>query len=383
MKVIWKERVSIKKISEFFWQIFGHYSWIPLLAIFVHGLHQIYFLIRLKNAPVNVVYVSAIWVALQCIFATLFGLISDKYCRKKTLVFTLGCSMLSLPLLEAGWFWPAIVISGMLGNIAPIARAAYCDVQLKRNQEPNIINTFLVLPLPFIVLSFNLHLFERYSSYFIHFVELVTFLACVFLFTDQRDKSHRDISSHFFKTLLKKFSNGPSIRLLFSFYILNSGWWLLTYLVEAHSSEAKLLNYFFLVIGLSFLAGAIFCRIYSFSPARALPLLTLVIAVLFVFDWLYSVIFGNIAIATSFMHFTLIGGVVLPLWYVFFSQQAKTHEQGTVFGFLESLRSLTELTGPLILIFISINNIYYLLIPQSIVGLLLVLSLKRGKNESV
>lgn len=82
------------------------------------------------------------------------------------------------------------------------------------------------------------------------------------------------------------------------------------------------------------------------------------------------------------MHFSLIGGIGLPLFYVFFGVQATTHQQGTVFGLLESVRSLTELSGPVILALISITNLYSFLIPQSIVAFLLVttLSLKKQKE---
>lgn len=81
-----------KKIVEFFWQIFGHFSWIPLLAIFVDGLHQIYFLVALKQAPTNTTHIASVWVALQVVFATTFGLVSDKYCRKTILILGMNLS---------------------------------------------------------------------------------------------------------------------------------------------------------------------------------------------------------------------------------------------------------------------------------------------------
>ena len=77
------------KFYQFILQIFAHFSWIPLIAIFLDSLHKVYFLVHLKESAANVAYTSVIWVALQIIFATLLGLISDKYCRKKILLLSI------------------------------------------------------------------------------------------------------------------------------------------------------------------------------------------------------------------------------------------------------------------------------------------------------
>ncbi len=366
----------IKRPASFFWQIFGHKSWVPLVAIFLAGLDQIYFLIQLKNAPVNITHITTFWVGLQFVFSTLFGLISDKFCRKKVLIFSLACSIFSIPILNMGWAWSAIFLNGAFGNIAPIARAAYCDIQIQKNKESNIINTFLILPLPYIVLSFNYHLFETYSYFFMWIAEVFVLCTTIFFFQDRRDKENRDVSIQFLNKLKQKFFTSSSLRLLLAFYILNSGWWLLTYRAEDQLDVHNLLKYFFLIVGLAFLTGAIICRIYTFKPEKALPLIFLFITILFVFDYLFSIIIGGINIDSSFMHFTLLGGVGLPLCYVFYSSQATPHEQGTVFGLMESVRALTELSGPVILSLISIQGVYLFLVPQSIVGLLLVISLK-------
>ena len=314
-------------------------------------------------------------------FAPLFGFISDKYCRKKMLLLVLGCSTFSVPLLDAGWIWPAVLINGVFGNVAPIARAAYCDVQLIRNKETNVINTFFIQPLPFILLSFSPPLFNEYAVLLIHIIEVVALLACLFFFTDQRDKHHGEAIDRFYRHFTRIFFNRMSLRFLLSFYILNSSWWFSTYLVDIYSNEDNVL-YYFLATGLVFLIGTIICRIYSFLPERALPLLTLAVAMFFLSDWLFSSILGGLNVESSFMHNTMIRGIILPLWYVYFGLQAKLHEQGGVFGFMDSIWSLTELTGPLILMVITIHNIYYLMVPAAIVSALLVLSIKPHTTSS-
>ncbi|MCP5505525.1 MAG: MFS transporter [Chlamydiales bacterium] len=358
-------------------QVLNNYSWIPLLAILVDGLHKIYFLTQLKYAQTDVEVISAVWVALQVVFSTFFGLLSDRFCRKKILLLGLGLSMLTLPLLKMGFFWYAILLSGVFGNLAPVARAAYCDVQVHHNMEPNIINTFLILPLPYIMLSFDYNLFIRSSFVSIYSIGIVTFFLCLIFFKDKRDRESRKVALQSFPKLKEKFINGPSIRLIVSFFIINSGWWILTYFAEGHLALEKLLQYFFLIIGLSFLAGAIMCRAYLFKPEKAIPPLFLGIVLLFIFDFLFYVILGKQINSTTFMHMTIIGGIALPLIYAYYGNQAAVHEQGTVYGVLESVRSLTELSGPLFLSLVAITNTSTILIPLSIIAFLLVITLNK------
>lgn len=41
-------------------QVLNNYSWIPLLAILVDGLHKIYFLTQLKYAQTDIEVISAV-----------------------------------------------------------------------------------------------------------------------------------------------------------------------------------------------------------------------------------------------------------------------------------------------------------------------------------
>ncbi|NRA89714.1 MAG: MFS transporter [Simkaniaceae bacterium] len=381
MNAITKEN----SFQVFLHQVLKNYSWIPLLVLLVEGFHLIYFLTQFKRpdviAHVDVEVISAVWVGLQVIFATFFGLISDRFCRKKIVVLGLISSLISVVLLEKGFYWSAVFINGILGNVEPIARAAYCDVQVHHKMEPNILNTFLMLPIPYIVLSFNYHLFSDYAfNFIIIFATIVLFLFTI-LFKDRRDAESRKEAFAALKTLKAKYFNLPSMGLLAAFYLTNSGWWILTYFAEGHLAVQELLKYFFLMIGLSFLAGAILGRIYLFKPEKGIPILFLAVVILLIFDYLFHVIIGNDIISSTFMHFTIIGGIALPLIYAYYGNKAGVHEQGTVYGILESARSLTEFSGPMLLSWIALTSVNAVIIPLSIVSLFLVLFLKRKKGE--
>lgn len=380
-----ESKIKKNAFQMFFCQMFRNYSWIPLLVLLVEGMHLIYFLTHFKRHDVakhvNVEVISAVWVGLQVIFATFFGLLSDRFCRKKIVILGLGASLISIILLESGFFWTAVFINGILGNVEPIARAAYCDVQVHHKMEPNILNTFLILPIPYIILSFNYHLFEDYAFVFIlTFTTIVLFL-WLFLFKDKRDSEIKREALGGLKNLRDKYLTLPCISLLVAFYLTNSGWWILTYFAEGHLAVQELLKYFFLMIGLSFLAGAILGRIYLFKPEKAIPILFLGVVVLLIFDYLFYLIIGNDIIPSTFMHFTIIGGIALPLIYAYYGNKAGVHEQGTVYGILESVRSLTELSGPVLLSLIALTSLNAVIIPLSVVSLLLVLLLKKKQRE--
>ena len=95
MNAITKEN----SFQVFLHQVLKNYSWIPLLVLLVEGFHLIYFLTQFKRpdviAHVDVEVISAVWVGLQVIFATFFGLISDRFCRKKIVVLGLISSLIS------------------------------------------------------------------------------------------------------------------------------------------------------------------------------------------------------------------------------------------------------------------------------------------------
>ena len=82
-----------------------------------------------------------------------------------------------------------------------------------------------------------------------------------------------------------------------------------------------------------------------------------------------------------FLQYTILGGIGLPLIYSYFGEKATVHEQGVVYGFLESIQSASEFIGPFLLGFIlSIKDIHYLIVLPFLV-ISYCLSIKLSNNN--
>lgn len=110
---------------------------------------------------------ASCWLALQVIFSSLSGYISDKNLRKIVLFITLAFSIVSTSLLYNNFFWLAIIVDGIFCNITPVARAGYCDYNPNKNRTELMTNTFIAQALPWIVICYNYKIIENYRKLFI------------------------------------------------------------------------------------------------------------------------------------------------------------------------------------------------------------------------
>lgn len=360
------------------------YSFIPLFCIIADASISMFFLSHLPTAKTNVELLGSVWVGLQVIFSVVFGVISDKYCRKKTLAFTIISSVVALVLLKLNYFWIAILIDGIFGNIIPVARATYCDIHTLSARVPNIINTFIVLPIPYIVLSLSHHVYSDHLFISVLSFSVISVLLVVFLLKDFRDKDHRKANFIILKIKGSHFYKLKYLRAALALLIWDSAWYIILYYNEQNMSEMQLEKTFLLIVGLAFFVGTIVGRIFRFRVYLAVTVSLLACFLLLFTDGITSVVLDtsqNIPIS-FFLQFTMLGGVGLPYIFSYFGENAKIHEQGEVYGFLESVLSLAEFIGPFFLLLIPINrglNYYYIL---SFLFVSALLSLRLGNKAA-
>lgn len=360
------------------------YSFIPLMCIIADASISLFFLSQLPKAKTNVELLGSVWVGLKVIFSVVFGVISDKYCRKKTLSFTIISSVVALVLLKINYFWIAIFVDGIFGNIIPVARATYCDIHTLSARVPNIINTFIVLPIPYIVLSLSHHLYTDHLFISVLVFSILCILLVIFLLKDFRDQDHRKANFIILKVKGSHFYKLKYLRVVLALLIWDSAWYIILYYNEKNMSELQLEKTFLLIVGLTFFIGATVGRIYRFRVHLAITVTLLSCFLLLFTNWITSLVLNTpkqVPIS-FFLQFTMLGGVGLPYIFSYFGEIAKIHEQGEVYGFLESILSLAEFIGPFFLVLIKLNgglNFYYIL-PFLFIST--VLSLRLG-NKSV
>ena len=357
---------------------------IPLFCVLTKDAHKIYFFTELNNTTSDLEYMIIGWLLFQVCFSYIFGVISDKYCRKKTLVLTLAASLVSLALIQNQLFWLALIVDGIFGNVTPVAKAAYCDVHTVSGRVPNILNTFIAQAIPWVV--FPLVFLNSSPSFYLYTIitiSIASLILSITSFNDFRDKNQIDKYPMF--RFFKKYARSPFIEVILAFLILNTAWWSITYFQELHYKEVILQKHFMLVLGLGFLGGCLLSKYLKFKTKPALFLSFLFACMLVSFDWILSYALNKPQRISSnlFLYMTLVGGVLIPNLYSLFGESARTHEQGSVFGFLDGIQTLTEFFGAVAVpAFILTEGIQYKIVfPASVISLLLVLRLYKSSSK--
>jgi hypothetical protein len=330
-------------------------SLLPLSMIIFGEMFKIFFYAEFQKVQERDSYIDW-WMLLQLVLAPLLGLLSDKFCRKKILLLTLCSLILSAAFLRLAIFLqgPSDISQGLfelslvlysLGAVTPIARAAYCDVHISNQKTPNIINTFLVQPLPWIF--FYKFTFNTFGS----FIGLILFGVAIaaialFYFVDQRDRKQRRLSLRF-KKIREEYGWGLCSRILIAVFISNSAWNLLQFYFEENESIGIANQYFSLAPGVAFLGGVIIARLLEIDLKKMIGLVFAFIGIFTLIQFIEGAATGNFntVLRPIFISFTFFGGIGLPLIYAFFGRNADLHEQGVLYGLLDSFQKLTEWTG--------------------------------------
>ena len=348
------DNINPEQNDRFDWRIFC-LSLVPLSIIVLGEIFKIFFFAEFQKVQNRDHYIDW-WLLLQLVLAPLLGFLSDKFCRKKILLFTLCSLILSAAFLRLSIFFqgPSDIPQGLLelslilysiGAVTPIARAAYCDVHITNKKTPNILNTFLVQPLPWIFFyKFTFNTVGSIASLFIF--GMITAALALYYFVDQRDLRHRRLSVRF-KKIREEFGWGLCSRILIALFISNSAWNLLLFFLEEKESIGIANQYLSLALGIAFFGGTILARLLDIDLKKMIGLSFALIGVFTLIQFIEGTATGNYntVLRPIFIAFTFFGGFALPLTYAFFGRSVDLHEQGILYGLLDSFQKLTEWTG--------------------------------------
>jgi MFS family permease len=343
-------------------------SLIPLFCIATNEVFKLYFLLKLRDwhgGDVNLL--ESIWLGLQILFSIVFGLVSDKFCRKKTLLVTLIASTLAAFFVSKNLFWLAIFIDGIFGNVLPIARAAYYDISEKENKISLLTNTFIIQAIPWILLCANFFVFTNLLVYVVITTASLSILLTSF-FKDVRDKKKLlESTSNEIRKITHKFYKIQYLKIGVAFFIAELTYQIFPYFSESHFSDKNLQLTFFL-LGIGVAGGCLMHKFFRFSDSqKGLSFVFFTTLLVFLLSWISSSLSGrniNSPIPLDlYLKFAFLGGMYLPLIYAFFVKKAKTHQIGMLFGILEALQSLAEFSAPFLMVtvFSAFKNLNFLL----------------------
>lgn len=318
---------------------------VPFFVIVAVEATNLYFIMILKEMATSN-YLLA-WLGLEVFFSFIIGKISDNYCRKKILILTLGFTVISIFLLRFHLYLLALITNGIFGNISCVARAAFCDINIFHKRVPNIIDTFIVQGLTYVLLIVNFLYFPDYLFNVVFIFGILTFVLSIFFFKDFRDNAQlkKEIS---LKDFCKKFLGFHYLRIIIGMFIWIIIWNIILFYGELHLKQYNIENYFFFLTGSAFFVGTIIAKIYKVEPNRLIPMVFLLTLFLFFFDYIFYLITGLMEDMTSsmFLRYSMLIGIGVPLIYSYFGEKASIHEQGMVYGFFESVESAASFLGP-------------------------------------
>lgn len=365
------------------WKIFW-ISIIPLSFIIISEIFKIFFFEELDTIKDKEKYIGW-WTLAQLILSPTLGMISDKFNRKKMLIITLIALILSAIFLKMSWSIMTALILYSIGAVTPIARAAYCDVHITNRRVPNIINTFIVQPIPWLFFyKFSFSTSFKWPTYTLFSIGILMVILCWIWFKDWRDKENRKLSFSF-KGIKEEYGWFLCLRILLAFFLSNSIWNMLLYFFEEQTLTPLIKDYFSMGPGLAFLIGALIARYVDIDKKKMLGLTFLFIAVFSGLLFLEGKMEGNgNLLRPIFVAFTFFGGIGLPIIYSFFGRKADLHEQGVLYGLLDSLQTATEWMGSFVLNHMGTRStsstIVWVVLAVSFISLLLTIGLTRNQR---
>jgi len=310
--------------------------------------------------------------SLQFIAAPIQAGFSDFYCRKKNLILaviiTIGSmALLFISLNYAGFlFLFAFILKACLGNITPIARAGLADTSLKKNFRLSIgLSTVAIGVGYFILVLLNDFL---NNSLVIITVLLLTVIGLIFLiikFKDLRDKDAKTIHGTILndiRSIFTHFLNNKSFLLALATYAF---WETAFYQLFLRDADIKNSNFKFTAVAMC-LGYFIGVALLGFSKKSDLKNIKVGCGIT-LSSFALLIMISNF-IQTSLVFEALFYGVA-ALGYGFFtpslfshiSQDRQPHEQGKIYGLIDSVDSLAFTVAFFIALITKVTHYYFIL----------------------
>lgn len=319
----------------------------------------------------NIAYLLFILSISQLLAAPIQGSLSDHYCRKRSLLFAtfaviggqiLILSGISTPdhsTLAFAFLLTGFLLDGCLGNVTTIARAALIDSNYLGSPRKALGYSFILIGLPWIIVFFfhsklNLSISTSIA------LNVISFVTIYLYFLDQKDKGKESKTSsltHDFNAFFKFFNSKIFLFGTFAFLISEMGFNFM-FLFESEIFRNRTASFIYPLFGLGFSCGALFQNLVEVPKQNMKGIILLGFAVS-IFSIVILPIFFYFQDGSSFNDefiwtqgasiLAAAAGFYFPTLFALLSQNHPIHEQGKVFGFLESVQTLGEVAVTILL----------------------------------
>ncbi len=340
------------------------YYYLTMIFMFIFGdiICNNYILKSFNNKSHTLQFFSFLsLLVLQVIASPIQAALSDLYCRKKSLVFSLAMSLLSLILVyfytqTEVFFLPmlciTIALKGLFGNTIPLSFAAIADVRNKKIRLSFGVATFPYTAGYFWIIFTNKALPKESSLMLAMIILLVLVIVCWFVFEDRRDKtSHKNQRLHLDRSLPTEISHevGSVIHVLHNF---SNQMAFLAYLMWEISLYSILLLYIdfdvqtFSSVGISMLSGAaVAVLILKFSEVvqdeKMIQLGYKLSAFSLTPFFLIYPFLKDLYLLNTCYFFHAMGNVILSAsLFALMAKRTTPHEGGKIYGLLDSVDTI-------------------------------------------
>ncbi|NGX36715.1 MAG: hypothetical protein K1000chlam1_01567 [Candidatus Anoxychlamydiales bacterium] len=280
-----------------------------------------------------------LWIGMQAIGSIVLGYISDKKCRKTTLIFTqISAVFFLIIILFFKFNLISIALLALSFNPSPIARAATIDNFPSYSKVKLIAITFIAQFLPW---SFYLQI-SKIKSINILIVciiaIIINIIITVFLFKDKRDIAmlkHPTLASMKSKKLF--FTIGALLPAQIVFFLADS-------FFEGMPHNAGV----FSALGVGSLVGTLLSLFYRKVPHISFLTICYGIGVILAAVTLFTTLFlplTNINLSYQLMMFSTLGGFYLPFLYDVILSSSLSTFRGTACGMIDGIISLSAIIG--------------------------------------
>lgn len=308
----------------------------------------------------NSIHESNLYNTAEALGAIFLGFLSDKFCRRKTCLYSYLIGLLLFPLaFNAHSPFILTFLFGFFFNPLPILRAGMIDNLPGLSKVQLISFSFVIQYIPWALYD-KIVLLSLDTSFIIGIILLFISLTLSFLFFyDKRD--NRMAHEPHLPKLIKKGYKTCFIFTLWASFLAQVVYFFSDNLLENYAENVE----FYAILSFGSLVGALIASLYKKTPHVSILTINYGINMLLAiipFAALYIYGYKDVSIPLMFIIFGTLGGFGIPFVYDVVLNSININLRGTTCGLLDSIYSLSSLINLFIVQFLNLNLFFTLML---------------------
>ncbi|MCB1106987.1 MAG: MFS transporter [Chlamydiia bacterium] len=322
---------------------------------------------------------------LQVVAAPIQAALSDLYCRKRSLIVSIVCSLLSLILLllfnlKILYSIPVIIflsfLKGSVGNTIPLSLAAIADTQDKNYRFSFGLST-LAYTLAYLMMIFSvLYLSDALANGIIVIFYIIVLFLCITCFKDIRDRDFHSSRNSQHTSLIKLVSHELSLvvhdlkkpffqHAIFAFLLWEiSVYCVLLLYVDFNKIDFRIISITMMV---GYLFGIYLLKKFNDVSDSKMGKMGMFLGSLSLIPFYFHFLTQFFKLTTQSFPFLVLAGcyffhsvgmaILPPTLFAMLAKGARQHEQGRIYGVMESVDTIAFLISSISVMIYNFANL--------------------------